>query len=90
MLTAGKVVPSRQVWGGSPAKYIRDVTEEEVNNIKEAAQFYSNLGEKHYKEVSKTEAEREADRISDELQPANPYPEEQLESIPTNKFPKQQ
>lgn len=83
MLTSGKVVPSRQVWGGSPAKYIRDATDEEVANIKSTAEFYSSLGKRHYEEVSKTEAEREKERIREELSPSNPYPEEQLETIPS-------
>eukprot|EP00026_Physarum_polycephalum_P006147 Phypoly_transcript_06188.p1 GENE.Phypoly_transcript_06188~~Phypoly_transcript_06188.p1 ORF type:complete len:239 (-),score=52.01 Phypoly_transcript_06188:268-984(-) len=83
VLTSGKVVPTRQVWGGSPAKFIRDITDEEANNIKATAEFYSTLGQRHYAEVSKTEADREKERIREELAPANPYPEEQLETIPS-------
>ena len=79
-----KVVPSRQVWGGSPAKFIRDVTDEEASNIKASAEFYSTLGQRHYEEVSKTEAEREKERIQEDIHPSNPYPEEQVETIPAN------
>lgn len=77
-------MPSKQVWGGSPARFIRNATEEEVTNIREAAKFYSSLAQKHYAEVSKTEGEREAERMKDEVEPANPYPEEHLDSIPQN------
>jgi len=84
VLTAGKVVPSRQVWGGSPAKYIRDATEEEIQNIHKAAEFYVGLANKHYVQLKKTEAEREMDRITEQLAPENPYPEEDPASFPKN------
>lgn len=50
VLTAGKVVPSGQVWGGSPARFIRNATPEEISNIRKTADFYSNLATKHYEE----------------------------------------
>lgn len=84
VLTAGKVVPSSQVWGGSPARFIRNATPDEVANIRSAAEFYSSLAQKHSAEVSKTEGEREMERVRDEVSPSNPYPEENLESIPQN------
>jgi carbonic anhydrase/acetyltransferase-like protein (isoleucine patch superfamily) len=45
MLTPGKVVPSGQLWAGRPAKYMRDLTQEELDYITWSA--------KHYVELSK-------------------------------------
>ena len=43
VLSPGKVVKSRELWAGVPAKYVRDLTDAEVENIKESAQNYMNL-----------------------------------------------
>ena len=43
VVSPGKVVKSRQLWAGVPAKYIRDLTTEEVEHIKESAINYMNL-----------------------------------------------
>ena len=40
LVTPGKVVPSGQIWAGSPAKYFRDLTPEET--------AYINTSEKNY------------------------------------------
>lgn len=56
----------------------------QAGNIKTSAAFYSSLGQRHYEEVSKTEADREKERIREDLSPTNPYPEEQVETIPSN------
>ena len=47
-LTPGKRVPSGQMWAGSPAKYFRDVKEDEAEFIGISAQNYVNLS-KEYK-----------------------------------------
>mmetsp|Transcript_7841 Transcript_7841/g.5883 ORF Transcript_7841/g.5883 Transcript_7841/m.5883 type:complete len:232 (-) Transcript_7841:38-733(-) len=44
------VIPSKQLWAGIPAKYVRDVTDEEVAEIKKSADSYVNLSEEHSKE----------------------------------------
>lgn len=44
------VVPSNQLWAGNPAKYIRDVTEEEVAGLEKSATTYSNLAKEHAEE----------------------------------------
>lgn len=62
VLPAGKRVPSRQVWAGNPAKYVRDATEEEVAAISISADKFNELAGKHTKEHDKTEAEREQER----------------------------
>lgn len=35
VLEAGQVVPTRQFWAGTPAKYLREITEEEVEYFKD-------------------------------------------------------
>ena len=45
LLTPGKVVPSNQLWAGSPAKYMRDLTQEEIDYIKWSAPHYVQLGQ---------------------------------------------
>lgn len=43
LLTPGKRVPSGQLWAGSPARYVRDVTAEELADIKWSAEHYNQL-----------------------------------------------
>lgn len=50
VVSPGKVVESRQLWAGVPAKYIRDLSAEEVENIKESARNYMQLG-RDYKKI---------------------------------------
>ncbi len=40
LVTPGKVVPSRQLWAGSPARYMRDLSEEEIAFLKISADNY--------------------------------------------------
>jgi len=42
-----KVVKSGQLWGGNPAKYMRDLKEEEVNFLKVSADNYVRLAEEY-------------------------------------------
>lgn len=44
---AGTEVPAGQLWGGSPAKYMRDVKATETEYIPTVAQSYVELGAKH-------------------------------------------
>jgi carbonic anhydrase/acetyltransferase-like protein (isoleucine patch superfamily) len=62
ILPAGKRIPSRQVWAGNPAKYVRDATEEEVAAISISADKFHELANKHAVEHAKTEAQREDER----------------------------
>jgi carbonic anhydrase/acetyltransferase-like protein (isoleucine patch superfamily) len=48
VLTPKKVVKSGQIWAGNPAKYFRDLSEEEKNYIKISADNYFELA-KEYK-----------------------------------------
>lgn len=43
LLTPGKVVPSGQLWAGSPAKYMRDLTEQETAFLSVSAENYVRL-----------------------------------------------
>lgn len=61
LVTPGTVVKSGQVWSGSPAKYLRDLTEGEAAFISEAAEDYSILAAVHADENAKTFAEIELD-----------------------------
>ena len=40
LVTAGTIIPPRTLWLGSPARYKRDLTEEEVQRLKGSAQNY--------------------------------------------------
>lgn len=43
LVTNGKVVKSRQLWAGVPAKYVRDISDEEVDAIKHSSENYVKL-----------------------------------------------
>ncbi len=45
LVTQGKVVPGKQLWVGNPAKYWRDLNDEELDEIKRRADHYVGLAE---------------------------------------------
>ena len=45
VVSPGKIVRSRQLWAGVPAKYVRDLTDSEIEHIKESALNYMKLVE---------------------------------------------
>ncbi len=47
LVTPGKTVPSGQLWAGRPARYMRDLTDEDMENIKWSADNYVFLAKKH-------------------------------------------
>lgn len=61
LVVPGTVVKSRQVWAGSPATFLRNVSEDEAAAILEAANDYSALGAVHAHENAKTFGEIEID-----------------------------
>jgi len=65
ILTAGKRVGTRQLWGGNPAKFIREVTDKEVKSILDSSDRFVLLAKKHNEELMKTEQEREMERDAD-------------------------
>jgi carbonic anhydrase/acetyltransferase-like protein (isoleucine patch superfamily) len=40
LVTPGKVVPSGELWAGSPAKKMRDLTDADIAEIRRSAQSY--------------------------------------------------
>jgi hypothetical protein len=52
-----------QIWAGNPARFLRNLTTEELSFIKVSADNYAGLGEIHAKENSKTFEEIEADKM---------------------------
>jgi carbonic anhydrase/acetyltransferase-like protein (isoleucine patch superfamily) len=45
LVTPGKVVKSRELWAGSPAKFIRKITEAEVDFMRDNIENYMNLAQ---------------------------------------------
>lgn len=43
VVSPGKVIKSRELWAGVPAKFVRELTDQEVENIKESADHYIKL-----------------------------------------------
>eukprot|EP00163_Fabomonas_tropica_P000594 TRINITY_DN1038_c0_g1_i2.p1 TRINITY_DN1038_c0_g1~~TRINITY_DN1038_c0_g1_i2.p1 ORF type:complete len:275 (+),score=61.26 TRINITY_DN1038_c0_g1_i2:275-1099(+) len=73
IVAAGAVVPeeavvkSGEVWAGSPAQFIREVTDVETRHIAYMADSYVSLAKKHDVETSKTYAELMAQEQAHEL-----------------------
>jgi carbonic anhydrase/acetyltransferase-like protein (isoleucine patch superfamily) len=53
VVTPHTVIPSGQLWSGTPAKYVRDLTEEEKQSIAKSAQEASELSKVHQEETNK-------------------------------------
>ena len=51
-----------QIWAGNPAKFLRNLTEEESAFIYKSAENYTNLAATHAKETAKSFEEIEADK----------------------------
>lgn len=47
LVTPGKIVPSGQLWGGRPARYMRDMTEEEIAFLAVSADNYVRLAREY-------------------------------------------
>ncbi|NQV58696.1 MAG: gamma carbonic anhydrase family protein [Alphaproteobacteria bacterium] len=47
LLTPGKRIPTGQLWGGNPARYMRDLRPEEAGIHAEMVEEYAQLGVKH-------------------------------------------
>ncbi|KAJ0024041.1 gamma carbonic anhydrase 1, mitochondrial [Pistacia vera] len=69
MVAAGSLVrqntriPSGEVWGGNPAKFLRKLTDEEITFISQSATNYSNLAQVHAAENSKPFDEIEFEKV---------------------------
>ncbi|AAG12816.1 Gamma carbonic anhydrase 2 [Arabidopsis thaliana] len=68
MVAAGSLVkqntriPSGEVWGGNPAKFMRKLTDEEIVYISQSAKNYINLAQIHASENSKSFEQIEVER----------------------------
>lgn len=47
MLTAGKTIKSGEMWAGRPAKFMRQLTEEEITRNRSMAEHYQRLAAQH-------------------------------------------
>ncbi|KAL0557940.1 hypothetical protein IC582_006499 [Cucumis melo] len=69
MVAAGALVrqntkiPSGEVWGGNPAKFLRKLTDEEIAFISESATNYLNLAQVHAAENAKSFDEIEFEKV---------------------------
>ncbi|PKI40036.1 hypothetical protein CRG98_039566 [Punica granatum] len=69
MVAAGALVrqntkiPSGEIWGGNPAKFLRKLTEEEIAFIPQSATNYSNLAQVHAAENAKPFDEIEFEKV---------------------------
>lgn len=52
LVTPGKRIPSRQLWSGRPAKYMRDLTPEEIEFLQFSADRYVKLSREYLKVLS--------------------------------------
>lgn len=62
VLTPKKVVPTGQVWAGNPAKFLRDLDEDEASFILQSANNYAALAAVHSAENSKSFEEIQIDK----------------------------
>lgn len=53
LVTPGKVVKSRQLWAGSPAKHMRDLSDEDVAGLVETCGLYAGYAEAYRLDLSK-------------------------------------
>lgn len=51
LVTPGCRVPAGQLWAGRPAKYMRDLTDEEIADIRVASERYADLAGRHKAEI---------------------------------------
>lgn len=52
MLTPGKRIPTRQLWSGQPAAYMRDLTDAAIADMQAGVAAYAENGRRHAAEVA--------------------------------------
>ena len=57
LLTPGKRIAARQLWGGSPAKYMRDLTDEAIAGMQAGVANYVENGRHHAGAIASLESE---------------------------------
>jgi carbonic anhydrase/acetyltransferase-like protein (isoleucine patch superfamily) len=53
MLTPGKRIPARQLWAGRPAKYVRDLSDDELAGMRAGVAHYAELARAHAEAISR-------------------------------------
>ena len=56
MLTPGKRIPSGQLWAGRPAKYARDLREEDLAGMRMGVAHYVELAKRHLRAIGRPES----------------------------------
>lgn len=54
LVTPGKVVKSRQLWAGRPAKYMRDLSDDDIAEYLVATKLYAEHAETYRREISES------------------------------------
>jgi carbonic anhydrase/acetyltransferase-like protein (isoleucine patch superfamily) len=54
LLTSGKIIRARQLWAGRPAKYVRDLREDEVDMQRMGVAGYVELARRHRQALQQT------------------------------------
>jgi len=67
LVTPGVTVPTGQVWAGAPARFMRDMTAEEVAFSRTSAETYAEVGAVHAAEAEKSFEEIEYDKAVREI-----------------------
>jgi len=63
LVTAGTSIPSREYWAGAPARFVRKVSDEEVEKLRQGAEDIYKLAVRHDIEQSKTQKELFEEKI---------------------------
>eukprot|EP01133_Synstelium_polycarpum_P006626 gene6626-7702_t len=63
LVTSGKKVPSGQVWGGSPARFVRNATKEDVEQHALLISDNSTLAQEHEVQHSKSAKQQHIDQL---------------------------
>jgi gamma-carbonic anhydrase len=69
VVTEGTVIPSGELWAGAPARHVRKLTPEEQASIRQSADMWRALAEKHCIEHEKTAHDRYVDELEKEFAP---------------------
>jgi len=72
-----KTIPEGELWAGSPAKFVRKVTQEEIDQQSKVAEKYHQIAEKHAVELAKPEEQKrkEMEDYSDKFVSLHQIPE---------------
>ncbi|DBA03071.1 TPA: hypothetical protein N0F65_003318 [Lagenidium giganteum] len=84
IVTYGKKIPAGQLWSGVPARYLRNLTAEEKEFMKQCSLEYAELSQVHASECAKTFEEVEEDKkrfkiLRDVGETGLPRPDEEAE-----------